>query len=600
MVSLLFLYTPFAYAAGTLAVTNVFSDKTYARAGGGFSEGWKWTLTVSVPNNEPVLRMKFGNFTAAGSSFSPVGNVRFYAANSSNASTVSSAVLVGAIDTYGGVLNLPRGATTTSIVMEVRVPTGAVSGSYSAPFGIQTLPDTEAPVLSLVGASSIIIERGSVYTELGATATDNIDGSFATSSVAVSGSVAAASIGSYILTYSVSDAAGNAAVPITRTVVVRDTIAPTGSVSYSTTIPTNQNVIAELTPSEPVIFTNQSGIATTTSGTATTTFTQNGSFAFLFADVGQNTGSTTATVGNIDKVAPLLTAFSLNGGSEDVAVNITSTSVAIALTASESVNWLSLKIENQSNTAVYKLFQSGSLCVDWTTTCNKTWNGSLSQGALSDGVYRVRVRARDAAGNEYDDYLSKNIVVDTTAPVITLSGSATLTHNLGAVYSDAGASASDTRDGSVVVVSSGTVNVNTVGDYTITYTATDAVGNTATATRTVQVIPVLVTSITVSASGGATTVPLNGTLQMSVAVLPDNATNKSVTWIVVCDNTQIHCVGGQLTNNHTFTGGGTISSTGVLTGTWPDRVQVKATAADGSGVSHTITICVLRADGICP
>ncbi|MDB4401271.1 DUF5011 domain-containing protein, partial [Akkermansiaceae bacterium] len=45
-----------------------------------------------------------------------------------------------------------------------------------------------------------------------------------------------------------------------------------------------------------------------------------------------------------------------------------------------------------------------------------------------------------------------------------------------------------TADGGEAVIASGTVDINTVGTYTITYTATDAAGNTGTVTRTVTVV----------------------------------------------------------------------------------------------------------------
>ena len=41
--------------------------------------------------------------------------------------------------------------------------------------------------------------------------------------------------------------------------------------------------------------------------------------------------------------------------------------------------------------------------------------------------------------------------------------------------------------GTVEVVTSGTVDTDTVGEYTLTYTSTDASGNAGTATRTVNV-----------------------------------------------------------------------------------------------------------------
>ena len=65
---------------------------------------------------------------------------------------------------------------------------------------------------------------------------------------------------------------------------------------------------------------------------------------------------------------------------------------------------------------------------------------------------------------------SAPVVADTTAPVITLTGSASVSHELGATYTDAGA----TADGGETVTTSGTVSENTAGVYTLTYSASDA------------------------------------------------------------------------------------------------------------------------------
>jgi hypothetical protein len=78
---------------------------------------------------------------------------------------------------------------------------------------------------------------------------------------------------------------------------------------------------------------------------------------------------------------------------------------------------------------------------------------------------------------------------DTTAPVITLNGSKTdaVTYKSATSYADPGATATDDQDGTIEVVVTGTVDMNSAGDYTLTYTATDAAGNSSTETRTVTV-----------------------------------------------------------------------------------------------------------------
>ena len=77
---------------------------------------------------------------------------------------------------------------------------------------------------------------------------------------------------------------------------------------------------------------------------------------------------------------------------------------------------------------------------------------------------------------------------DTTKPVITLVGAASTYWQQNKTYSDPGSAANDDTDGSVPVVTSGNVNPAVVGTYVINYSATDAAGNKATATRTVCVV----------------------------------------------------------------------------------------------------------------
>lgn len=76
---------------------------------------------------------------------------------------------------------------------------------------------------------------------------------------------------------------------------------------------------------------------------------------------------------------------------------------------------------------------------------------------------------------------------DTTPPVITLNGSATVNLTVGASWSDPGATATDAVDGRVNVSVSGAVNTAAVGNYVLTYSASDSSGNTNTANRTVFV-----------------------------------------------------------------------------------------------------------------
>ena len=77
---------------------------------------------------------------------------------------------------------------------------------------------------------------------------------------------------------------------------------------------------------------------------------------------------------------------------------------------------------------------------------------------------------------------------DTTPPVLTLNGEATITLEQNTAYTELGATARDTVDGNVSVNISGNVDTSTVGIYTMTYSATDHAGNTAHTTRDISVV----------------------------------------------------------------------------------------------------------------
>ena len=74
--------------------------------------------------------------------------------------------------------------------------------------------------------------------------------------------------------------------------------------------------------------------------------------------------------------------------------------------------------------------------------------------------------------------------------VMTLAGSADTYVKRGESYVEGGCYAHDAADGQITdkVTASGTVDAQTAGDYTITYTVSDSAGYVATATRTVHVV----------------------------------------------------------------------------------------------------------------
>jgi hypothetical protein len=125
-----------------LAVTSVDTISGTATADGTFTNGFRWVLHFIVPSNETSFQMKFADFTTSGGSGTiPVANnVRYYSAQSSNASTADSAIVESG-NGYGGAFTL-TGDTGTStagrqidVTVEAAVPAGTPTGLYSTTFG---------------------------------------------------------------------------------------------------------------------------------------------------------------------------------------------------------------------------------------------------------------------------------------------------------------------------------------------------------------------------------------------------------------------------------------------------------------------------------
>ncbi len=87
--------------------------------------------------------------------------------------------------------------------------------------------DNIAPVITLKGDNPETITVGNVYNDPGATASNNVNGDLSANIVTDTSAIDTTTIGSYSITYNVTDAAGNAATQVTRTVNVVKEPAPT-------------------------------------------------------------------------------------------------------------------------------------------------------------------------------------------------------------------------------------------------------------------------------------------------------------------------------------------------------------------------------------
>jgi len=127
--------------------------------------------------------------------------------------------------------------------------------------------------------------------------------------------------------------------------------------------------------------------------------------------------------------------------------------------------------------------------------------------------------------------------------------------------------------GSATVNDTGLVKPEAVGTVTVKATATD--GSGVTATQEITITGVLITDIVVSSAHPGDSVQVDSTLQMSVDVTPDDASDTTVSWSVV-----------------NGTGSALIDEEGVLTGVLAGTVDVIATANDASDMADTLEVVI--------
>ncbi len=323
------------------------------------------------------------------------------------------------------------------------------AGNTSTKVRTVNVVDTTPPVITLNGDNPTTIECHTSYSEAGGRVTDTCAG-FAPATV--SGSVNVNVPGTYTLTYTATDPSGNSS-STTRTVIVRDTIAPVVTLSGSST------VIVEChgTYTEAGATANDSCAGsrpvTIGGGPVNPNVPSTNVLTYTATDPSGNSTTVNRTVMVRDTIGPVIT---LNG-----AATITLECHAAYTEQGASAN--------DACAGAVAVTTNGTVNVDQPGTNIVTYTSADGNGNTSTKTRTVIIR-------------------DTAAPVITISGANPATVECHTSYTDMGAMASDACAGPVSVSSSGGVNVNVPGSYTITYTANDGNGNTNTATRTVNVV----------------------------------------------------------------------------------------------------------------
>ena len=164
------------------------------------------------------------------------------------------------------------------------------------------VPDTVAPIITLNGAAIIDHNYGDDYTDLGATATDNVDGSL---TVVISGSVTINMISSNTIIYTATDAAGNTS-SVGRTVNVADLAGPIISLNGEADIEHNYGDV--YTDRGASATDNVDGsVAVVTSGDVTVDMINNYTITYTATDTTGNLSSIERTVNVADFDGPVIT-----------------------------------------------------------------------------------------------------------------------------------------------------------------------------------------------------------------------------------------------------------------------------------------------------
>ncbi|SEP76067.1 Por secretion system C-terminal sorting domain-containing protein [Hyunsoonleella jejuensis] len=326
--------------------------------------------------------------------------------------------------------------------------------------------DTIAPVITLIGASSIDLDVGGTYNEQGATATDNIDGDIS-ASIVIGGDVVDTNIaGTYMVTYNVSDAAGNAATQVTRTVnVIPDTTAPVITLIGASSIDLDVggtyneqgatasdnidgNISASIVIGGDVVDTNIAGTYVVT---------------YNVSDAAGNAATQVTRTVNVipDTTAPVITLI----GASSIDLDVGGTYTEQGATATDNI--------------------------DGDISASIVIGGDVVDTNIA-GTFIVTYNVSDAAGNAATQVTrTVNVIPDTTAPVIALIGASSIDLNVGGTYTEQGATATDNIDGDIsasIVIGGDVVDTNIAGTYMVTYNVSDAAGNAATqVARTINV-----------------------------------------------------------------------------------------------------------------
>jgi PKD repeat protein len=359
--------------------------------------------------------------------------------------------------------NAPTGGTRMRIGAAADFSTtftslSATLGVYED-YGIDVAIDDVKPVVTLNGNAVFKTEVNRPFNDPWATAMDNIEGDIS-SRVQRIGTVDITQVGYYTLKYIATDYYGNVSDTVYRLVQVE--VNQTGP---GITLAGPDTVYLE-------VFTdtyNEPGF--------TALNNTGGNITHL---VTRTTNLDTTTLGTYTMNYSVTDAFGFSASkTRTIIVRDTEKPTISSLSDRDTVNH---QINTAYNDNDYIKIEDNYWGI---TTFTRTGNVNVNQ----QGIYTLRYRTTDGSGNQSDEYVLRVFVRDLIPPHIELKGAPEVEVPVFGPYTDAGVTAFDAVSNVTITNNIATaLNINVVGTYTITYTATDASGNTASVERIIRVV----------------------------------------------------------------------------------------------------------------
>jgi uncharacterized protein YjdB len=582
--------------SATGLVTALDNGTTIARATAKDGSGVFGTLTITISNQ--VVPVTGITVTGAGGATAiniDNGTLQLSAAilptNATN-KTVTWSVANGtgqaSISGTGLVTAIANGTVTARATAN---DGSAVYGTLLITISNQVIPVTGITVTGAGGATTIVTDNGTLQlnaavTPLNATnqtVTWSITSGTGIASVSSGGLVTALDNGTATIRATANDGSGvygtllitisNQIIPVSGI-----TITGAGGATLISVIGGTLQLSAAILPSNA---TNKSVTWSISSGADKASISPGG----LVTALDNGTATARATANDGSGIFGTLIITISNQIIPVTAIAVTGAGGATTITTDNGTLQLSAAISPSNAT---------TQTVTWSIS-NGTGEASISAGglvtALANGTVTATATANDGSGVSGSLVLTlSNQIVPVAGISVTGAGGATTitTYNgtlqLSAVITPASATNKTVTwsiingTGSASISTSGLVTALANGTVTATATANDGSGVSGSLVITLSNQTVHVTGITVTGAGGATTISTaNGTLQLSAAITPASATNKSVTWSIV-----------------NGTGVASISTSGLVTAIANGTVTATATANDGSGVSGSLVLTLSK------